>query len=495
MHKINKNVPRGLRPLVSNAKAGNVLSRFELYEYYLTGKDVAEKDLVEESTYLDLLYVSMAQACFKLKLLKLYEFRRYRNLSIEFETNLTVIIGENGAGKTSIVESIIRVLSWFGSRMVKANSNGLPILESDINSHAKDYAQIVGSFSLNEKTNFDMSLVKPVAGWAGDISSNLQISTQLGTLYRLLVRNEESVKVQLPVFAYYGVERASTNLTRGGGEDAELRVFLESRFNAYKESSNTKIDSFLVRYVELFNLAESGNGDYKARLQLVKNAIESAVPYIQNLRIDRSSGRTEVKLDNFGNQINFSQLSQGQKTLAALVGDLALRMLTLNPAMENPLHAQGIVLIDEIELHLHPKWQQSVLLNLTKTFEKIQFIVTTHSPHVLSTVDKNCIRILGFENDGIAYVQKPNFQTKGVISSAVLDQLMETQSVPDIEESKWITDYQKLIEEGMWESSKEGLDLKKKLFDHFGREHPVIQDLDAQIRLRQFKEQVKQKQG
>lgn len=494
MIEIHKDVPRGLRPLVSNAKAGNVLSQYELFDCYLTGKDVGEKDLAEAGSYLDLLYASMAQARFKLNSLELYEFRRYRNLSIEFEPDLTVIIGENGAGKTSIVESIARLLSWFGSRIVKANSNGLHVLESDINTHAKDYAQVVGSFSLNEKTSFEMSMVKAVAGWAGDVSSDLIVSTQLGGLYRLLVADEKNSNVQLPVFAYYAVERASGNYSRVVDEK-NMKAFFASRFNGYKELSgaSAKVDSFLARYVELFNLAESAAGDYKVKLQLVKDAIESAVPYINNLSVDRSSGRTEVKLDNFGNQIDFSQLSQGQKTLAALVGDLALRMLTLNPAMVNPLHAQGIVLIDEIELHLHPQLQQSVLLSLTKTFESVQFIVTTHSPHVLSTVDKRCIRILGFEGDGTAYVQEPDFQTKGVISSMVLEQLMGTHSVPEIDESKWITDYLVLIAADTWETP-EGRDLKERLFQHFGSDHPVIKDLDAQIRLQQFKARVKQKQ-
>src|SRR5690606_22583888 len=142
-----------------------------------------------------------------------------------FEPDLTVIIGENGAGKTSIVESIARLLSWFGSRIVKANSNGLHGLESDINTHAKDYAQVVGSFSLNEKTSFEMSMVKAVAGWAGAGSSDLIVSTQLGGLYRLLVADEENSNVQLPVFAYYAVERASGNYSRVGDEE-NMKAFL-----------------------------------------------------------------------------------------------------------------------------------------------------------------------------------------------------------------------------------------------------------------------------
>lgn len=493
MTEIHKDVPRGLRPLVSNAKAGNVLSQYELYECYLTGKDVGEKDLEAASSYLDLLNASMAQARFKLDRIELYEFRRYRKLSVDFEPDLTVIIGENGAGKTSIVESIARILSWFGSRLIKANSNGQPVLESDINVNASDYAQVVGSFSLNKSTRFDLSLVKVFPGWPGDISSELQVSTQLGAMYRLLASYKEH-EVQLPVFAFYAVERASANYARTV-DDKDLKAFFASRFNAYKDLSDAsaKVDTFLARYVELSNLAESVGGEFDVKLQLLNQAVEDAVPYIECLGIDRSSGRTEVKLDNFGSRIGFSQLSQGQKTLAAMVGDLALRMLTLNPAMDNPLHAQGIVLVDEIELHLHPQLQQSVLLSLTKTFANVQFIMTTHSPHVLSTVDKQSIRMLSFDNDGVARARMPDFQTKGVMSSDVLEQLMGTLSVPVIEESKWVTDYLGLIAAGTWETS-EGRDLKERLFQHFGGDHPVINGLDAQIRLQQFKARVKQKQ-
>lgn len=492
MTEIHKDVPRGLRPLVSNAKAGNVLSQYEMFECYLTGKDVGEKELEAASSYLDLLNVSMTKARFKLDSLKLYEFRRYRKLSIELEPDLTVIIGENGAGKTSIVESIARTLSWFGSRLIKANSNGQPVLESDINVNASDYAQVVGSFSLNESTRFDLSLVKGIAGWTGGISSDLQVSTQLGAMYRLLASYKE-YEVQLPVFAFYAVERASASYSRAV-VDKDLKGFFASRFNAYKDLSDAsaKVDTFLARYVELSNLAESVGDGFEVKLQLLNQAVEDAVPYIECLGIDRSSGRTEVKLDNFGSRIGFSQLSQGQKTLAAMVGDLALRMLTLNPAMDNPLHAQGIVLVDEVELHLHPQLQQAVLLSLTETFPKVQFIVTTHSPHVLSTVDKQSIRILSFDEDGVASARMPDFQTKGVTSATVLEQLMGTHAVPDVKEAGWITQYLALIADGDWDK-EDGQVLKNDLFGHFGSEHPVIKDLEAQIRLQQLKSRVQQK--
>ncbi len=83
-------------------------------------------------------------------------------------------------------------------------------------------------------------------------------------------------------------------------------------------------------------------------------------------------------------KLDVNQLSQGEKSLLALVGDIARRLAILNPSLDNPLHGEGVVLIDEIDLHLHPKWQQNLIDKLTKTFPNVQFILTTHSPHIVS---------------------------------------------------------------------------------------------------------------
>lgn len=80
-----------------------------------------------------------------------------------------------------------------------------------------------------------------------------------------------------------------------------------------------------------------------------------------------------------GSEISIFNLSQGEKTLIALVSDIARRLVILNPSLENPLNGYGIVLIDEIDLHLHPKWQQTIVQKLENTFPNIQFILSTHS--------------------------------------------------------------------------------------------------------------------
>ncbi|MCF5826040.1 AAA family ATPase, partial [Pseudomonas syringae] len=119
------------------------------------------------------------------------------------------------------------------------------------------------------------------------------------------------------------------------------------------------------------------------QLTAVRNAVEAFMPGFTKLRVKRKP-RLHMAIDKDGQTLNVSQLSQGEKSMMALVGDIARRLAMMNPALENPLHGNGIVLIDEVDLHLHPKWQRSLIAQLTTTFPNCQFLLTTHSPLVIS---------------------------------------------------------------------------------------------------------------
>jgi AAA15 family ATPase/GTPase len=95
-----------------------------------------------------------------------------------------------------------------------------------------------------------------------------------------------------------------------------------------------------------------------------------------------------------GQRFEFSQLSSGEKMMLSLVVDIARRLAIANPSLDNKLEGEGIVLIDEIDLHLHPQWQRKLLPALTHTFPNIQFIVTTHSPQVLSHLSRESVFLL-----------------------------------------------------------------------------------------------------
>ncbi|MFW6002081.1 MAG: hypothetical protein ACOCQD_01970, partial [archaeon] len=145
------------------------------------------------------------------------------------------------------------------------------------------------------------------------------------------------------------------------------------------------------------------------------------------------------------------------------------------------------VLIDEIELHHHPSWQQKIIDSLQWAFPYIQFIVTTNSPQVLSTVDNNSIRIISKSNRGSQYIETPQFQTRGIDSSYILAVLMGVDPKPDIQEVRDLNEYIVLIENNEIEREK-AKDLRKKLETHFGKDHYVILDCDRLIRMQKFKQ-------
>ena len=171
--------------------------------------------------------------------------------------------------------------------------------------------------------------------------------------------------------------------------------------------------------------------------------------------------------------------------MVSLVGDLARRLVVLNPKSNAPLNSKGIVIIDEIDLHLHPEWQQSIVLDFQRTFKNIQFIITTHSPQILSTVDVSSIRQIKTDQEGSPFIEIPKFQTKGVASSDILSRIMGINAIPEhVEEARWVVEFNDQLKNDKKDEADATL---LKLIEHFGKEHPVIEECRSQVRMMEMK--------
>jgi predicted ATP-binding protein involved in virulence len=172
--------------------------------------------------------------------------------------------------------------------------------------------------------------------------------------------------------------------------------------------------------------------------------------------------------------------------MLGVVMDFARRLAQANPQTEtnqvNPLDTQGIILIDEIDLHLHPSWQQHVVRDLMQTFPKTQFILTTHSPQVLSTVRSECIQIIGEGIDGNLITTHPMVQTYGEQSGDVLLGAMSVNPVPTIDETARLRRLTELVDQGAGET-REATDLMQSLADAaaLGQRHSKLQQLKRTI--------------
>ena len=527
-----------LRNLEQNSENGNIFSTFQLYELSILSKP---SDLsIEKKNYYFQKCIEFLEATtqkqdntndyispknqFILDSLVLKDIRKFHSFKTKFERDLTVIIGENGSGKTTILECIAKSLSWIVAGLIKKNANGDRIGYSDIKNEADDYGEIQTNFKFGEQ-RCSGSIARAIKGMSEKKDSSVSDLKFLADIWRV-INNQQLIN--LPLFIFYSAKRfiRESDRTSKQIKDRENRFdvynqclkdevkfidFKQWFIYLYKKGKNihsndandllekkiklilqkqgqnaTSLLSLLEEHLQVDDInlnAEKNNALDK--IKILQKAITECIPEIKEIYVDISSGVDEIYVHINEKKININQLSDGQRTFLGIVADLTYRLLVLNLNLENPLNGQGIVLIDEIELHLHPKWQQQILINLTKIFPNIQFIVTTHSPQVLSTVYQRQIRqLIELDNDGYD-VQQPELQTRGVMSSDILERIMGTYSIPDVKESNDLNKLQQYIQEDKYNTPEAEL-LYGSLKKHFGAEHPEMLNCDRLIQFRKL---------
>ncbi|MDP4536990.1 retron Ec78 anti-phage system effector ATPase PtuA [Alkalimonas collagenimarina] len=536
-----------IRQTEQHALKGDLMAIYQLAENYSEPKG-SDDDKIKSQYYMDKCLDFLNKKDeeekpeneFILRKIELIYFRKFESIKVDFDKKLNVIIGENGSGKTAIIESIAKVLSWICAGIETEGKNAKRIEYTDINVACPHYSDLNVEFTFGLNTKVKANLSRAKKGTEEKRDSNVSEIKSLANIFRVVNSHEE---IDLPIFAYYSVSRASEKVnntfdlekfkdgkskTRFDAYDGVLDgegqfgkfiewfLFLENIANSTKDlhyieelkedlkfikkAVKSVSDDLKASFNEMIKTKEqyirqaeaSLTGGYTKLRKAVLTAITGTVTTVSEMKVDRSSGRAELKVNNNGLWININQLSQGQRVVLGTVADLALRMVMLNPKLIDPLKGRGIVLIDEIELHLHPKWQQQIILSLKKVFPNIQFILTTHSPHVLSTVNKESIRVLQDNGDGTVTASSPEFQTKGVVSSDILETLMNTFSIPPVEEAQWFEDFTNYVEQG-YKDKPEALNLLEKLNRHYGPNHPVIKQCDSILRLQDLKERARSK--
>ena len=520
-----------IREDIHKAKKGNIAAQYRLFEVYDQGKWGAEPNEQSAKDYLLQCHNSINEAHLLLNSLSLLDFCKFQHLDIKFDKKLTVLVGMNGSGKTSILDAIAIVLSWLEANITKEDGKGKTLTQKEISIHSEHYAEVAATLDLGNHSTYQVTRAATIPGVEEKRDSVLQEIKALGDLFRTTNANHLS---NLPLLIYYSVERSHESSYDSFSEKAIKRLSQSIRFDAYRHAFDKKValNSFVEWFVMLDNWANgesktqevrdlsneikiieqlldevddrsislrleqkrhelaalSATGNFEIFSQQRKWVIEAVrclLPDISDVFIDRSSGVTEVKVNLQGNKLNINQLSHGQKMLLGLAGDMARRLVTLNPLLKNPLLGRGIVLIDEIELHLHPKWQQTVIPNLQATFKNIQFIMTTHSPQVLSSIPSENIRLLTENIDDELIAVKPVAQSYARSNADVLETIMEVDSMPMFKEKNELGQYRQIVEQSDWKSL-EAINLRKKLEKALGKDHSELIKLDSVIHRREL---------
>ncbi|MDD1626069.1 MAG: AAA family ATPase [Methylococcaceae bacterium] len=353
----------------------------------------------------------------RVKQLKLTNFRRFGELTIPFcneevdaNTPKTIVfIGNNGAGKTAILDALALSLSWLVARINREKGMGGSLADADV-LNGENASTIDLQVDSNQLT-YHWVLSKTLKGRVKTTDSQLGDVTKLAGCFREQLTHDR--QTSLPLIANYPIERVVLDIplkirTRHSFEQldgydnslqqgVDFRRFFEwfrDREDAENEVRSSQWDKQFIEIVEQYrDDPENLDGFFNAldrieatardrQLTAIRLAIKSFMPDFDNLRVQRKP--LQMLIDKNNKTLDVGQLSQGEKSLMALVGDIARRLAMMNPALENPLDGSGIVLIDEVDMHLHPNWQRAIIGNLNRTFPNCQFILTTHSPIVIS---------------------------------------------------------------------------------------------------------------
>ncbi|WP_017350087.1 N-6 DNA methylase [Pantoea sp. A4] len=409
-------------------------------------------------------------------------FRGYSEFKVPMHPCLNVLVGENGAGKTSILEAVACGLGPFLTAMPDAK--GKLIKKSDIHINSKgiaDYSRI----SIETTSSLSWDLVAK----GSNVSHPPKIGTTALTSYASHIVNSQS---EFPLIAYYGTNRALSSINSKVAINPFER---EIRGEGYDSALDAKVNYGIIKNwfskIEVDELRKRDElKDYKfvhPAKRLVSETVYQIVDRATILEFDKNSNDIVVHWKNEKNEsvkLTLEQLSEGYRNMVALTIDLVRRAYLLNPTSSTPLAVNGIVLIDEIELHLHPRWQQKILNDLTHLFKRVQFIVTTHSPQVLTTVKADSIRIVSA--DAIEAKLVKGTSTYGSESSRMLEDILGGSIRPQhIEIVKKLNRYTKLVETNQWDTD-EALDLKNELYQWGGQTEAELQRLETDIRIREF---------
>ena len=380
--------------------------------------------------------------------LHIQNFRGFEEIIINFpKSNIAVFIGVNGSGKSSILDCIAIMLAQFVARLRNSKRLDVKLTKNDINVSSKSTVNKITILTQTPK-KISLEIMREIA-YNRNYIQNEEVNNYVRNLQYELRLDPD---LNLPVMVYYKTQRMVMknlfNFKRKDSKRGNEEIY--SQLSAYKNAFYTGVNNF-HDFFDWFKEQEDyeneirlrDNNEYRnRRLRILRRAIETFLDNFfnskfSNLRVVRApidsdfysrilSQYPSLIITKDDQDLKLEQLSDGEKMLLMLVTDLARRLAIANPKSQDALSGEGIVLIDEIELHLHPQWQRNVIHSLTKTFPNCQFIVTTHSPQVLSGVKKENVFIL--ENYQLI---ENTPHTYGKDSNSILYELMNVKERPD----------------------------------------------------------------
>lgn len=425
-----------------------------------------------------------------LKNLRLMNYRRFESLEIDFHPRLTVIAARNGQGKTTVLEGVATALGPFIGAFDLGKADHIAATDAR-------FVRLGDGFE-NEQSfpvEIGATLLEPAISWHRALNGPKSRTTtrEAGPLAQMGRGLQEAIRskpdVNLPVVAYY----PSSRLWRTHKSSDRKAVLSASRTAGYEDclsssSSFIQVQNWMKRAttaaLQQQELPGYENSNLSARIKGIQYAVDQMLLAEGWSHLHYSLGLEELAMFHPDHGVlPVTLLSDGVRAMISLAADLAFRCVVLNGHLKDqaPQMTTGIVLIDEVDLHLHPAWQQTVLVSLQRAFEQVQFIVSTHSPQVLSSVHSECIRTVDRDQEGTFIAGQPYAPSYGELSSDVLETIMLVDPYPPIAERDELKRLTEWVDQGLYDT-QEARDLMDDLGSKLGEHDSVIQRLRRSIR-------------
>ncbi len=397
----------------------------------------------------------------KIKNIELKNFRGYKELNLDLDSSFNLIIGDNGSGKTAILEALTVVIGSFFLGIRNVNSRN--ILNKDIHIHSfDDYEEYLFPVTIKAEGKINNQVLE----WKRELNGlkNRTTSIEANSIKRFAQKIDSQIRkgiqINLPLLAYYATGRLFDE-ARNTETEEKGKKYIASRFRAYNRCLEAKSTyKQFIRWFRGKELSKIQKQQQDINFEVVKRAIISNIPDCKNIFYefdpDKQQG-LKIQLSDL-RVLPFNSLSDGTRNFLAIIGDMAYKCVTLNPHLKEEVLIQtdGTVLIDELDLHLHPEWQRKIIQSLRNTFPNIQFIVTSHSPFLIQETALNQLIIL----------KNSSVEKKGSAINLSIEDIAE--EIQNVENPQWSKSRQKMFEiakkyyEAVSES-KDTVEMKKEL--------------------------------
>ncbi|WP_455719863.1 AAA family ATPase [Agathobacter sp.] len=382
----------------------------------------------------------------KLEKIRITNYRCFKESDIDFDDHTTLIVGKNGAGKSAILDAVAVAISTFLLGIDGGVSRSISKDDARYEFHDLDgtvdpqHQFPVSIESIGEcLNNHDIKWVRSLNSESGNttVKEARKLTNISKEAQKRIMTGDKSLI--LPLISYYGTGR----LYAQKKEKKNIKSLTEFKrqvgyVDCMAAESNEKLMLNWFQIQTLKSLQEqqrTGKVEKPLLLKTVESAICKCFERISDSKnasivFDLDTHRLVLNFESEGGSLQkfaMDEMSDGYKNTLSMIGDIAYRMAVLNPMLGDKVleETAGVVVIDEIDLHLHPQWQQTIISDLNTIFPKIQFIVSSHAPAVINSVAKEQIRIL---DNGEIYV--PAAQTYGRDANSILREVMKVSERP-----------------------------------------------------------------